>query len=160
MLKELDGRQSPVTLGLSRHHPADGSLDAVGGARRAAAGRAMACPAQSMRALAASKCSLRNGRRCASTCSRRCSQRAQACSCACINAAASNPQPVLYHELAHGVTFRSIKYMGGTIAFAFSEGASDVNSFLLLNDDRASPYLRRPYGVRRYRYKGYPLTYK
>lgn len=48
----------------------------------------------------------------------------------------------------------------GKTSRAVGEGASDTVSFLLHNTDRIGVYVSPPIGMRRYRYQGYPLTYK
>jgi hypothetical protein len=85
---------------------------------------------------------------------------------------AKNPTPALqldgdvdsdivYHEYGHGLTWRIIGSMSGAFAGAIGEGASDVNAFLINNDDRIGEYAWGDpvNGIRRHRYEGYSTTY-
>jgi hypothetical protein len=67
---------------------------------------------------------------------------------------------VVYHEYAHGLTWRMIGGMSGPLSGAIGEGMSDGISMLVNGDDVMSEYSSsNPLGIRRYRYEGYPLTY-
>lgn len=68
---------------------------------------------------------------------------------------------IVYHEYGHGLTWRIIGSMSGAFAGAIGEGASDVNAFLINNDDRIGEYSWGDpvNGIRRHRYEGYPTTY-
>ena len=68
---------------------------------------------------------------------------------------------IVYHEYGHGLTWRIIGSMSGAFAGAIGEGASDVNAFLINNDDRIGEYAWGDpvNGIRRHRYEGYPNTY-
>lgn len=65
---------------------------------------------------------------------------------------------VIYHEYGHGLTWRMIGHMNGTLAGAIGEGASDTLAFLINEDDLMGEYVS-PGGIRRFPYHNYPLTY-
>lgn len=68
---------------------------------------------------------------------------------------------IVYHEYGHGLTWRMIGGMSGTLAGAIGEGASDVVAFLMNGRPVMGTYaFSDPAGIRRYSYEGYPLTYK
>jgi extracellular elastinolytic metalloproteinase len=68
---------------------------------------------------------------------------------------------VVYHEYGHGLTWRMIGGMSGPFGGAVGEGMSDGVAMLINNDDRIGEYsASNPNGIRRFRYTGYPLTYK
>ena len=68
---------------------------------------------------------------------------------------------IVFHEYGHGLTWRMIGGMGGPLSGAIGEGASDVVAFMVNGDDVMGEYAySNPLGIRRYRYSGYPLTYK
>ena len=69
-------------------------------------------------------------------------------------------QDIIYHESTHGVTRRMLWDVSGLFSQAVGEGASDAVAFLLNGDDRIAASVRPPNGIRRYRYQGYPLTYR
>ena len=48
----------------------------------------------------------------------------------------------------------------GVFSGAVGEGASDTVAFLLNGDDRVGVSVAPPNGIRRYRYQGYPLTFR
>lgn len=67
---------------------------------------------------------------------------------------------IVYHEYGHGLTWRMIGNMSGPMSGAIGEGASDVLSIVMNNDDVVGEYsYNRSTGIRRYRYANYPLTY-
>jgi hypothetical protein len=68
---------------------------------------------------------------------------------------------IVYHEYGHGLTWRMIGSMSGTISGALGEGASDVNAFFLNGDDLIGEYSYSDTtnGIRRHRYEGYNLSY-
>ena len=65
---------------------------------------------------------------------------------------------VIYHEYGHGLTWRMIGHMNGTLSGAIGEGASDTLAFLINGDDLIGEYAS-PGGIRRAPYAGYPRTY-
>jgi hypothetical protein len=69
---------------------------------------------------------------------------------------------IVFHEYGHGLTWRMIGSMSGTIAGAIGEGASDTNAFFLNGDDLIGEYSfsDTTNGIRRARYGAYPYTYK
>lgn len=68
---------------------------------------------------------------------------------------------IVFHEYGHGLTWRMIGSMSGTIAGAIGEGASDTNAFFLDGDDIIGEYsYSNGNGIRRARYGAYPYTYK
>lgn len=75
---------------------------------------------------------------------------------------ASLDTDVVFHEYGHGLTWRMIGGMNGPLAGAVGEGMSDGVAMLINNDDIIGEYsVGNPTrGIRRYRYAGYPLTYK
>jgi hypothetical protein len=67
---------------------------------------------------------------------------------------------IVFHEYGHGLTWRMIGGMSGTLAGAIGEGASDVVAFLINGDDVVGEYAyNSPIGIRRARYAGYPYKY-
>ncbi|HTL34922.1 MAG TPA: M36 family metallopeptidase [Kofleriaceae bacterium] len=68
---------------------------------------------------------------------------------------------IVFHEYGHGLTWRMIGSMSGTIAGALGEGASDVNAIFLNGDDLIGEYSYADLanGIRRHRYEGYDLSY-
>jgi hypothetical protein len=62
---------------------------------------------------------------------------------------------VIYHEYGHGLTWRMIGHMSGTLAGAIGEGASDTIAFLINEDDEIGEYLVGSPGIRRAPYSGY-----
>jgi extracellular elastinolytic metalloproteinase len=68
---------------------------------------------------------------------------------------------IVFHEYGHGLTWRMIGSMSGTIAGALGEGASDVNAFFLNGDDLIGEYSYADLanGIRRHGYEGYNLSY-
>jgi hypothetical protein len=69
---------------------------------------------------------------------------------------------VVFHEYGHGLTWRMIGDMTGPLAAAIGEGMSDGVAMLMNDDDVIGEYStgNPNRGVRRFRYQGYPLTYK
>ena len=65
---------------------------------------------------------------------------------------------VIFHEYGHGLTWRMIGHMNGTMAGAIGEGAADTLAFLINGDDLIGEYAS-PGGIRRAPYSNYPLTY-
>ena len=61
---------------------------------------------------------------------------------------------VIFHEYGHGLTWRMIGHMSGTLAGAIGEGASDTLAFLINGDDLIGEYAS-PGGIRRAPYSGY-----
>jgi len=67
---------------------------------------------------------------------------------------------VVFHEYCHGLTWRMIGHMNGSIAGAVGEGMSDICALLMNEDDVIAEYsIDDPSGVRRFPYDGYPNTY-
>jgi hypothetical protein len=67
---------------------------------------------------------------------------------------------VVFHEYAHGLTWRMIGGMSGPLAGAVGEGMSDGIAMLINGDDVIGEYsASNPLGIRRYPYNRYPLTY-
>jgi extracellular elastinolytic metalloproteinase len=68
---------------------------------------------------------------------------------------------VVFHEYGHGLTWRMIGSMGGGLAGSIGEGMSDTVACYITADDRVGEYVKNnTLGIRRYRYEGYPLTYR
>ena len=65
---------------------------------------------------------------------------------------------IVFHEYGHGLTWRMIGHMSGTLAGAIGEGASDTLAFLINEDDLLGEYAS-PGGIRRNPYHDYPRTY-
>ncbi|MCQ8184159.1 M36 family metallopeptidase [Parvularcula maris] len=64
---------------------------------------------------------------------------------------------IVYHEYGHGLTWRMIGNMSGSISGAIGEGMADVLSILINNDDRVGEYsAANPNGIRSARYTNYP----
>jgi extracellular elastinolytic metalloproteinase len=61
---------------------------------------------------------------------------------------------IIFHEYGHGLTWRMIGHMNGTLAGAVGEGASDTLAFLINGDDLIAEYAS-PGGIRRAPYSGY-----
>jgi extracellular elastinolytic metalloproteinase len=67
---------------------------------------------------------------------------------------------VVFHEYCHGLTWRMIGHMNGSIAGAVGEGMSDVCALLMNEDPVLGEYsFDDPAGLRSFRYDAYPLTY-
>lgn len=67
---------------------------------------------------------------------------------------------IVFHEYGHGLTWRMIGSMSGSLAGAIGEGASDVVAYLINGDDTVAEYsYSSAGGIRRYPYADYPLTY-
>lgn len=67
---------------------------------------------------------------------------------------------IVFHEYGHGLTWRMIGSMSGSLAGAIGEGASDVVAYLINGDDTVAEYsYSSAGGIRRYPYTNYPLTY-
>lgn len=67
---------------------------------------------------------------------------------------------IVYHEYAHGLTWRMIGGMSGPIAGAIGEGASDTNAFLINGDDIIGEYsFADPAGIRSQPYSTYVGSY-
>ena len=74
---------------------------------------------------------------------------------------ASLDSGIVYHEYCHGLTWRMIGSMSGAIPGAIGEGMSDVCAMLINGDDVVGAYsASNALGIRRYRYAGYPLSYR
>lgn len=68
---------------------------------------------------------------------------------------------IVFHEYGHGLTQRMIGGMGGPIAGAVGEGASDTNAFLINGDDRIGEYaFANPLGIRSQPYATFVGSYK
>jgi hypothetical protein len=68
---------------------------------------------------------------------------------------------IVFHEYGHGLTWRMIGGMSGPLAGAIGEGMSDVLAMLINGDDIVGEYSSSSAnGIRRFRYAGYPLTYR
>lgn len=68
---------------------------------------------------------------------------------------------IVFHEYGHGLTQRMIGGMGGPMAGAIGEGASDVLSLLLNGDDVVGEYsFGNPAGIRTQPYENYVGSYK
>jgi extracellular elastinolytic metalloproteinase len=65
---------------------------------------------------------------------------------------------VIYHEYGHGLTWRMIGHMSGTMAGAIGEGAGDTLAFLINEDPLIGEYAS-PGGIRRASYANYPNTF-
>jgi hypothetical protein len=64
---------------------------------------------------------------------------------------------IVYHEYGHGLTWRMIGNMSGSISGAIGEGMSDVLAILINNDDRVGEYsANNAAGIRSARYTNYP----
>ena len=61
---------------------------------------------------------------------------------------------VIFHEYGHGLTWRMIGHMNGTLAGAIGEGAADTLAFLINGDDLIGEYAS-PGGIRRAPYANY-----
>jgi extracellular elastinolytic metalloproteinase len=67
---------------------------------------------------------------------------------------------VVWHEYGHGLTWRMIGKMSGTLAGAIGEGMSDVLSVIANEDDRVGEYSSSdPFGIRTMPYDAYNRTY-
>jgi hypothetical protein len=67
---------------------------------------------------------------------------------------------VVWHEYGHGLTWRMIGGMSGTMAGAVGEGMSDVLSILINDNDVVGEYSSSdPAGIRSAPYTNYPRTY-
>ncbi len=67
---------------------------------------------------------------------------------------------VVFHEYGHGLTWRMIGGMSGSLAGALGEGASDGVAMLVTGNDKIGQYAgSAPNGIRRFPYAGYPLNY-
>ncbi len=67
---------------------------------------------------------------------------------------------IIWHEYGHGLTWRMIGSMGGSMSGAIGEGMSDVLAILINNDDRVGEYSTDdPVGIRSAPYTNYPRTY-
>lgn len=67
---------------------------------------------------------------------------------------------IVYHEYAHGLSWRMIGGMSGPLAGALGEGNSDGIAMLVNGDPVVGEYSSSsPSGIRRFPYAGYPLNY-
>ena len=67
---------------------------------------------------------------------------------------------IVWHEYGHGLTWRMIGKMSGTLAGAIGEGMSDVLSVIANEDDRVGEYSSSdPFGIRTMPYDAYNRTY-
>jgi len=68
---------------------------------------------------------------------------------------------IVFHEYGHGLTQRMIGGMGGPMAGAIGEGASDTTAFLINDDDIVGEYsFGNPLGIRRQPYATFVGSYK
>ena len=66
---------------------------------------------------------------------------------------------IVWHEYGHGLTWRMIGSMSGSISGAIGEGMSDVLAIVKNDQPVVGEYsYNSPTGIRRYSYEGYPLT--
>lgn len=67
---------------------------------------------------------------------------------------------IVFHEYCHGLTWRMIGTMSGSMAGAIGEGASDGCAMLVNGSDVMGTYVNaNPSGIRRFPYTNYPYTY-
>jgi extracellular elastinolytic metalloproteinase len=67
---------------------------------------------------------------------------------------------VVFHEYGHGLTWRMIGNMSGTMSGAIGEGMSDVLALIMDGDDRMGEYAASdPLGIRTAPYDNFPRTY-
>ncbi|WP_375769851.1 M36 family metallopeptidase [Archangium gephyra] len=67
---------------------------------------------------------------------------------------------VVFHEYGHGLTWRMIGSMSGTMSGAIGEGMSDVLAVIINNDDRVGEYSgSSERGIRSAPYTNFPRTY-
>jgi hypothetical protein len=67
---------------------------------------------------------------------------------------------IVFHEYGHGLTWRMIGSMSGTMSGALGEGMSDVLAVVLNGDDRVGEYSASdPLGIRSAPYTNFPRTY-
>jgi len=68
---------------------------------------------------------------------------------------------IIWHEYGHGLTWRMIGSMSGSVSGAIGEGMSDVLAIVKNNDDRVAEYsANRSTGIRSARYTNFPKTLK
>ncbi|WP_031551845.1 M36 family metallopeptidase [Parvularcula oceani] len=68
---------------------------------------------------------------------------------------------VIWHEYSHGLTWRMVGDMDGPVSGAIGEGMSDGIAAIMTDDDTIGEWAANSAtGIRRHRYKGYPLTLK
>ena len=66
---------------------------------------------------------------------------------------------IVWHEYGHGLTWRMIGSMSGSISGAIGEGMSDVLALVKNDQPTVGEYSTNDLeGIRRYSYEGYPLT--
>lgn len=66
---------------------------------------------------------------------------------------------IIWHEYGHGLTWRMIGSMSGSISGAIGEGMSDVLAIIINNDDRVGEYSTNdPNGIRSETYTNYTRT--
>lgn len=66
---------------------------------------------------------------------------------------------IVYHEYGHGLTWRMIGNMSGSVSGAIGEGMSDVLAILINDDDRVGEYsTNNSAGIRSERYTNYSRT--
>jgi hypothetical protein len=67
---------------------------------------------------------------------------------------------IVYHEYCHGLTWRMIGTMSGSMAGAIGEGGGDTCAMLVNGTDVMGTYANaNPTGLRRFPYTNYPYTY-
>jgi extracellular elastinolytic metalloproteinase len=67
---------------------------------------------------------------------------------------------IVWHEYGHGLTWRMIGSMSGSLAGAIGEGMSDVLSLYINRNDVVGEYsTNKANGIRRFPYTNYPNTY-
>ena len=67
---------------------------------------------------------------------------------------------IVWHEYGHGLTWRMIGSMGGSMSGAIGEGNADVLALLAYNEDRVGEYATNdPDGIRSAPYTNYGRTY-
>lgn len=67
---------------------------------------------------------------------------------------------IVYHEYCHGLTWRMIGTMSGSMAGAIGEGGGDSCAMLINGTDVMGTYANaNPTGLRRFPYTNYPYTY-
>jgi extracellular elastinolytic metalloproteinase len=67
---------------------------------------------------------------------------------------------IVFHEYGHGLTWRMIGNMSGSMSGAIGEGMSDVLALIMDGDDRMGEYASSdPLGIRSAPYANFPRTY-
>ena len=66
---------------------------------------------------------------------------------------------VIWHEYGHGLTWRMIGNMSGSVSGAIGEGASDTLAIIITDEDRVGEWsFNSSSGIRSSRYEGHPKT--